>query len=117
MAPLAPTASILVTWLVLTLAVIAGAYVLPGVRVTGFVAALVTALVLGIINALVRPALLVLTLPINALTLGLFTFVINALLIMLAAVIVPGFEVDSFWSALLFSIVLAIIIAVLAYIF
>lgn len=99
----------LLQWLVSGLAIIITAYLLPGVRVETFLAALVTALILGLINAVVRPVLLLLTLPLNILTLGLFTFVINALLIMLAAAIVPGFTVQGFWWALLFGMVLAIV--------
>ncbi|MFA5966975.1 MAG: phage holin family protein [Patescibacteria group bacterium] len=100
-------------WLVYTLAIIITTYLLPGVNLTGFAAALVTALVLGLINTVIRPILILLTLPINIITLGLFTFVINAALILLAAAIVPGFIVQGFWAALIFSIVLAIIAAVL----
>lgn len=101
--------SFLLQWLVSGLAIIITAYLLPGVRVTGFFAALVTALILGLINAFIRPVLILLTLPLNILTLGLFTLVINALLIMLAAAIVPGFSVHGFWWALLFGLVLAVI--------
>lgn len=100
---------LIIRWIVTTLAILAGAYILPGVDVDGFVTALVAALVLGIINALVKPVLLILTLPINVLTLGLFTFVLNALLILLVDVIVPGFAVAGFGSALLFSLVLAVV--------
>ena len=95
--------------LIYALAVFVTAYILPGVMVSGFIAALITAIVIAAINIFVRPLVLLLTLPINILTLGLFTFVINALLIMLAAAIVPGFDVASFWWAVLFSIVLAIV--------
>jgi putative membrane protein len=101
--------SFLLQWLVSGLAIIITAYLLPGVRVTGFFAALVTALILGLINAFIKPVLILLTLPLNILTLGLFTLVINALLIMLAAAIVPGFSVQGFWWALLFGLVLAVI--------
>jgi putative membrane protein len=101
--------SFLLQWLVSGLAIIITAYLLPGVRITGFFAALVTALVLGLINAFIRPVLILLTLPLNILTLGLFTLVINALLIMLAAAVVPGFSVQGFWWALLFGLVLAVI--------
>ena len=100
---------ILISWLVSTFAILAAAYLLPGVHVESFFAAFVAALVLGIINAVLKPLLIILTLPITILTLGLFTIVINALLIILAAKIVPGFTVDSFWWALAFSIVLGII--------
>jgi putative membrane protein len=101
--------SFLLQWLVSGLAIIITAYLLPGVKLTGFFAALVTALILGLINAFIRPVLILLTLPLNILTLGLFTLVINALLIMLAAAIVPGFTVQGFWWALLFGLVLAIV--------
>ena len=93
-------------WLIFTLAVIVAAYLLPGVTVSGFFAALVTALVLGFINTFIKPIVVILTLPINILTLGLFYLVINTLLIMLASAIVPGFTVANFWWAALFSIVL-----------
>lgn len=101
--------SFLIQWVVSGAAIIITAYLLPGVAVEGFLAALVTALILGLINAIIRPILILLTLPLNILTLGLFTLVINALLIMLAATIVPGFAVQGFWWALLFGIVLAIV--------
>ena len=101
--------SFFLQWLVSGLAIIITAYLLPGVRVAGFFAALVTALILGLINAFIRPVLILLTLPLNILTLGLFTLVINALLIMLAAAIVPGFTVQGFWWALLFGLVLAVV--------
>ena len=98
-------------WIVSAIAIGIAAYLIPGVLVTP-VGALVLAVVLGIINILIRPLILLLTLPINVLTLGLFSLVINALLIMLAGMIVPGFTVDGFWSAFFFAIVLALVNAV-----
>lgn len=100
---------LMVNWLVATLAIVITAYLVPAVQVSGLFAALVTALVLGIINAFLRPLLLVLTLPINILTLGLFTLVINAALIMLTSALVQGFLVPGFWWALLFSVVLMVV--------
>lgn len=100
---------ILVSWLVSTLVIFALANILPGVTVDSFTSALIAALILGIINAVLKPILLLLTLPINLLTLGLFTFVINALLILLAARIVPGFHIDGFISAFIFGIALSIV--------
>jgi putative membrane protein len=100
---------IIVNWLVSAIAIAIAAYLLPGVHVASIQAALVLAVVLGIINAILKPILLLLTFPITILTLGLFTLVINAFLILLAASIVPGFTVDGFWWALLFSIVLSIV--------
>lgn len=96
-------------WLLNGLAIVITAYLLPGVRLSGFGAALIAALVLGLINTFLKPVLILLTLPINILTLGLLTFVINALLIMLTSAIVSGFSVDGFWWALLFSLVLSIV--------
>lgn len=92
-----------------TLAVVAAAYVIPGVSVSGWIAAMVVAIVLGILNTFLKPILLVLTLPLNILTLGLFTLVINTLLVLLAGVIVPGFHPGSFFAALLFGILLSLI--------
>lgn len=99
----------LFNWLISGLAIVIAAYLLPGIRLSGFFAALVTALVLGLINAVIKPVLLLLTLPLNILTLGLFTLVINALLILLTGKIVPGFQVDGFWWALAFSVVLTLV--------
>lgn len=99
---------ILINWIVSAMVIFSIAYVLPGVHVEGFTAALVVALVLGIINAFLKPLLLLLTLPINIMTLGLFTLFINAALVMLVGVIVPGFLVDSFIWALIFGIILSI---------
>ncbi len=104
---------ILLNWLVTTLAVLIAAYLLPGVAVKNFVAGLLTALVLGLINAILRPVLVVLTLPLTVVTLGLFIFVINALLVLLTSAIVPGFEVRSFGWALLFSLLFSIVSFVL----
>lgn len=95
------------------LAIIVTAYLLPGVRIESFLTALVTAVVLGIINSILKPILLFLTLPINILTLGLLTFVINAFLVLLASQIVPGFKVDGFWWALAFSVVLSLVNTIL----
>jgi putative membrane protein len=95
-------------WLISTIAILIAVYIVPGTSVT-IVGALVLAVVLGILNLLFKPILFILTLPINILTLGLFSLVINALLVMLAALVVPGFAVAGFWSALLFSIVLTVI--------
>ena len=99
----------IIHWLVSTLVIIAVAYLLPGVHVSGIIAALAAALVIGLLNAFVRPVLIVLTLPITLVTLGLFTIVINAVLVLLASAIVPGFVVDGFGWAILFSIVMGLV--------
>ncbi|MBP7089832.1 MAG: phage holin family protein [Syntrophorhabdaceae bacterium] len=93
----------------MTLSVMVASYIIPGVNVKGFFTAMWVALFIGIVNVLVKPFLIFITLPINILTLGLFTFVINALLIMLASSVIKGFEVKGFWIAMLFSVVLSVI--------
>lgn len=100
-------------WFVYTLAIGITAYLLPGVRIESVFAALVAALVLGLINVALKPVLILLTLPITLLTLGFFVLVLNSLLILLAANIVPGFAVDGFWWAFLFGIILSIVNGVL----
>lgn len=104
---------LLVKWIVTTAAILISAYLLPGVSIRSIGAALVAALVLGLINAIVRPILVVLTFPITIVTLGLFIFILNALLVLLTSAIVPGFQVQSFLWALLFSLVFSIVSFVL----
>ena len=96
-------------WLIMAVSIVISAYLIPGVKVSGFFSALWIALFLGIVNIIIKPILILITLPINILTLGLFTFVINALLILLVSSVVKGFEVSGFWVALFFSIVLSLI--------
>ncbi|MDD2822855.1 MAG: phage holin family protein [Candidatus Daviesbacteria bacterium] len=102
---------IILNWLISGFVIFMAAYLFQdkGVHVDNFYTALIIAVVLGIINAILKPILLLLTLPINILSLGLFTLIINAVLIMLATLIVPGFRIDSFWSAFLFGIVLSLL--------
>lgn len=95
-------------WFVSVLAICIAAYLVPGVTVT-LMGALVAAVVLGALNLFIRPIIFVLTLPITIITLGIFSLVINALLVLLASWVVPGFSVGGFWSALLFSLVLVIV--------
>ncbi len=97
----------IVSLLVTVLAVMVSAYVLPGVKVDGFMTAVVVAVVLAVVNAFIKPLLVLLTLPITILSLGLFMVVINAAMILLVDALVPGFTVDGFWWAVLFSIVLS----------
>jgi putative membrane protein len=94
---------------VIALALYVTAYLMPGITVSGWQAVLVAAVVLGLLNAIVRPVLILLTLPISIVTLGLFIFVINATLFYLAAQFVDGFSVSSFGSALLGSIIVSIV--------
>lgn len=97
---------LLLRWIVNALALILVTRLVRGIHVSGFYAALVVALVLGILNALVRPILVFLTLPLNLVTLGLFTFVINAGLLWFASTVVKGFQVDGFLPALWASLIL-----------
>ena len=92
---------LVVRWLFLTFAIFMAAYMIDGIRVSGFPSTILAAAVLGVLNAFVRPILLILTLPLNILTLGLFTFAINAVLLMMASGVIRGFDVDSFGAALL----------------
>lgn len=101
--------SLLLRWLLSALALLAVAYIYPGVRVESFLAAAVAALALGLVNALVRPVLVILTLPVTIVTLGLFLFVINALLFWLVAEMVKGFAVQGFLAALIGSLLYSVI--------
>ncbi len=89
-----------IRWLTLTLAIFISAYLFDGIRVSGFFSAFFAAACLGILNAFFRPIALILTLPINLLTLGFFTFVINAFMLKIASALIPGFDVHGFWTAI-----------------
>jgi putative membrane protein len=104
---------ILIAWVIATIAILIVAQIVPGIKVDGVGSALVAAAILGFLNALVRPILIILTLPLTILTLGLFLFVLNALLFQLAGMFISGFKVDSFLSALFGSIAVSIISFVL----
>ena len=99
----------IVRWLVNALALYITALLLPGIQLRGVVATLVAAAILGIVNAIIRPLLLMLTLPLNVVTLGLFTFVINALMLLLTSAIVPNFRIQGFGWALVGAVLLSII--------
>ena len=102
------------SWLIVRLLINTGALILvsrfiEGIRVDTFTTALIAALILGIVNAIIRPILVILTLPINLITLGLFTFAINAALLLLVANVVEGFVIDGFASALVAAVILWIV--------
>jgi putative membrane protein len=103
----------LIRLIVTALAVVIAAYILPGVHLEGGLTAIVVAAVLSLLNAFIKPLLIILTIPITVFTLGLFLLVINALMILLVDSLVDGFAVDGFWTALLFSIVLTIVVSLL----
>ena len=100
---------ILLVWLLNTLALIAVAYLMPSITIADFKSALIAALILGLVNAFIRPVLILLTLPVTVLMLGLFILVINGLLFWFVGSVVKGFIVEGFWSgvigAILFSVV------------
>jgi putative membrane protein len=99
------------------IAIIVAAWIVPGLQLSGVLPALVAGAILGLVNALVRPVLFILTLPFTLLTLGLFIFVINALCLALTAAIVPGFEISGFWSALFGAVLVSIVSWVLSGVF
>jgi putative membrane protein len=105
---------LLLRWLISAAAVFLLPYLFESIQVKDFYAALVVAVVLGLLNAVVRPILVILTLPVTLLTLGLFIFVINALLFWFVGSFVPGFKVDGFWPALWGSIVYSLISFILS---
>lgn len=107
---------ILLNLILSTVVIFATAHILPGVSIANWGTALVVAVVLGILNAVIRPILLALTLPLNVLTLGLFTFVVMAFMVWLTSLLVPGFQVDSFLWCIVFSIVLTVINLLIAFV-
>lgn len=100
---------IVIRWLVLTAAITVASYIIEGIHVAGFFSALFGAAMLGILNVVFRPVILLLTLPINLLTLGLFTFIINAVILMMASGVIRGFDVSGFGSAVLGALVISIV--------
>ncbi|WP_053978158.1 phage holin family protein [Mangrovimonas xylaniphaga] len=94
-------------------AVVILAKLLPGVEVVGFTSAIIVAIVLALLNAIVKPILVILTLPITIFTLGLFLLIINALIVLMASSFIDGFGVSSIWTAILFSILLSILESIL----
>lgn len=100
---------LVIRWLVLAAAIMAASYLLEGIEVKGFFPALGAAAMLGILNAFFRPVLLILTLPINILSLGLFTFIINALMLKMASGVIPGFDIRGFWTALFGALIITLI--------
>jgi len=100
---------LILRWLISTASIMLASYLVDGIRVSGFFSALLAAVALGILNAVLRPVLIILTLPLTILTMGLFIFFINALMLVMASVIIPGFDVQGFWPALFGSLIISII--------
>lgn len=103
---------IILTWLLAACALLLVAYLYPGVQVQSFTAALIAAAVIGLFNAVLRPILVILTLPVTIVTLGLFLFVINALLFWAAASVLSGFQVSGFVAALVGSLIYSVLMLV-----
>jgi len=100
---------LLIRWLLYSLTLLGIAYYLPGVGVDGFYSAAIIVIILGLLNAFIKPIILLLTLPFNILTLGLFTFVINGLLFWFASTVVKGFAVAGFWPAFWGALIMTIV--------
>ncbi len=100
---------ILAEWFLNGLGLYIVSRIVPGIVLSDFVSALVAVVIIGLVNALVKPILVLLTLPITILSLGLFTFILNALLLMLASSLTPGFHIDGFGTALIGSVLLSVI--------
>ncbi|TSH91617.1 phage holin family protein [Verticiella sediminum] len=106
--------SLLLIWLLNAVALLVVAYILPGITVASFGSALVAALVLGLLNTLVKPILVFLTLPITIITLGLFLLVLNALVFWFAGSVLSGFKVNGFWWAMIGALLYSIISGLLS---
>lgn len=100
---------IIMRWLVITVAILLASMLIPGIQVDSLSTALIAAGVLGLINVFIKPVLIILTLPLNVLTLGLFSFIINAFLLKLVTWFVSGFEVSGFFAALLGALVISLV--------
>ena len=99
----------LLRWVIYALSIMLVAWIVPGIYIRNFGSALLVAVVMALVNAFIKPLIMFISLPINFLTLGIFTFVINALLFFLVGKITPDFEVENFWAALLGSLLLSLL--------
>lgn len=100
--------TLILRWLISTLAILTAAYVVDGITISGFYIALVVALVLGFVNAVIRPLVIILTLPINIITLGFFVFVINGMLLWFISTFIKGFNVESLTAAIFGSLIISV---------
>ncbi len=100
--------NMILKWILYALLIMAIAWVMPGITVTGFISAMVVVLIIGVVNVLIKPIVQFISLPINILTLGLFSLVVNALLFLLAAKVAPGFTIEGFWSGFFGALILSI---------
>lgn len=109
--------SLIIKLLINALALIISANIINGIHLYSFTSALWAALILGVVNMIIRPIMLLITFPINILTLGIFTFVINGLMLWITSQLVSGFVIDSFFAAFIGAILLSIISTILSFIF
>jgi putative membrane protein len=100
---------LLIRWLISAVSLLIVSYLVPGIEVQGFFYALLAAVFLGVLNAVVRPIIIILTLPLTIFTLGLFLFVVNGIMLMLVSAVIKGFSVNGFWAAVGGALVLSII--------
>lgn len=105
---------LLISLTVNTLALLATAYLVPGIKLEGVQPAILAAIILGVLNTFIKPILKIITLPLTILTLGLFSFVLNALILLLASSIIPGFTINGLFPAILGAIVLSVISTILS---
>ncbi len=108
---------LIIDWIVKALILLLTTYFIPGFQIDSFILALIVVLVLGLLSVFIKPLLLFISLPINFLTLGLFTFVINAVLLYVAAWVVPGFNIDGFLTAVIAALVMAILSALFSLVY
>lgn len=90
--------NMIVRWILLALAIMLVAWLIPGITISGFIAALIVVIIMGLVNVFIRPLVELISLPLNMITLGIFSLIINTLLFLLVAKFSPGFQIDSFWS-------------------
>ena len=98
----------LIRWVIYAFLIVLVSWIVPGIEVDNFISAMFVCVIMALINTFIKPILQVITMPVNILTLGLFSFIINALMLMLAGLVAPGFEVEGFMSALLGSLLLSL---------
>lgn len=101
--------NLFIRWLLFALLIVFIAWVIPGITISGFSSALVTVLILSVINLFLRPIINFISIPLNIVTLGIFSLIINALLLLLVAKFSPGFQIDGFWSGFFGALMLAVI--------
>ena len=100
--------NVIIRWILFALLIMLIAWIIPGITITGFVSALIVVVILSIVNVLIRPIVQFISLPLNVLTLGIFSLIINALLFLLVAKFSPGFQIDGFWSGFFGALILSI---------